>query len=215
MIFPEVFDGLVLGFFTDREVGVNARALTDRHVYFPVQEHTDTVITLGSDLKRQVGDAVITNHYEVILGIKTADCVPILILDPVHSAIGAVHAGWRGTAKQILKRTIEAMQKTYGSEPQELRIAMGPAIRWCCYEVGQEVLDQISEATGPGQYHRVQDGKHCLDLPSANAQQALSMGALERYISMAEDCTFCYPERYFSYRYNKTNGRQGGFIGLP
>ncbi len=216
MIFPEIFDGHVMGFFTDRELGLNISGLTGRKVYIPKQEHTDKIIVVGKDLKQRAGDAVLTERHDILLGVTTADCVPILVYDKAVLVVGAIHAGWRGTAKGILKKTIEKMKKKYGSRPEDILISLGPSIRWCCYEVGEDVLKAVEKATGKGEYHKKQDGKICLDLQTANKVQAASVGVPEQNISMIEECTFCYPERYYSYRYNKkTKGRQGGFIGLP
>lgn len=216
MIFPELFDGRVMGFFTDREVGTKVGPLVGRPVYTPKQEHTDHVIVLDKDLTLRTGDAVITRRDDIVIGVKTADCVPILLFDPLNGAVGAVHAGWRGTAKSILPKTIQQMTKKYKTNPAELVISIGPAIRWCCYEVGQDVLDAVVKATGKGTYHKKQDGIQCLDLQSANVYQAIASGVRQEHISIIEECTYCYPEKYYSYRFDKsTKGRQGGFIAIP
>jgi YfiH family protein len=216
MIFPEIFDGFVMGFFTDRELGVDVQGLTGRKVYFPLQEHSDRVLPVKRVLEPKAADAVITDRHDILLGIQTADCVPILLFDSMNHAIGAVHAGWRGTGKGILKKTIKSMQEKYSTRPGDLFVAMGPAIRWCCYEVGEDVVRAVSKATGDGHYHMIRDGRNCLDLQSANKCQAMSMGISELNISVTEECTFCYPDRYYSYRYDRDIfGRQGGFIGMP
>ena len=215
MIFPEIFDGKVMGFFTDRESGLAVPVLTERPVYIPRQEHTDTMVDIEDDLSVRTADAVFTLRHDIMLGVKTADCVPILLFDPVRGAVGAVHAGWRGTAKGIMRKSLRHMAGRYGSDMHDMLVAIGPAIRWCCYEVGQDVLDQVAEATGEGEYHMVRDGRICLDLQSANRIQALSEGVSVRHVSVTEECTFCYPEKYHSYRYDRTDKRQGGFIGMP
>jgi YfiH family protein len=221
IIYPEILDdarssGEVVAFFTGREPGIDVSSVTDMPVYFPIQEHTGHVLVLEDAGTPEVADAVITNSRGVFLGLKVADCVPILLYDPANKAVGAVHAGWRGTAKQLLKSAVKTMESAFGSDPGEVLVAIGPAIRWCCYEVGREVLDTVIRATGPGDYHMEKDGKLCLDLQSANKYQALSVKIQEQNISIADECTYCYPDRYFSYRYEKgTAGRQGGFIGMP
>jgi YfiH family protein len=217
MIFPEIFDGLVMGFFTDRELGTNVRGLTGRRVYMPKQEHSDTVITIGKDLKPRAADAVITDRHDILIGVQSADCVPILLYDRGHQVVGAVHAGWRGTAKGILKKAIGKMVKKYHSEPGDILVALGPAIRWCCYEVDKDVVDAVSTSTGNGEYYKSKskDGKFCLDLQTANKLQAIEMGIEERNISITDECTFCYPDRYYSHRKEPGEGRQGAFIGLP
>jgi YfiH family protein len=216
MIYPEIFNGHVLGFFTDRDVGTRVERLTGKKVYFPVQKHTDTVKVVKGDLKSSTADAVITDRDDIFLGIKAADCVPILVFDRANRAMGAIHAGWRGTAKGILRKTIRKMSETFGSSPQELLVAIGPAIRWCCYTVGKDVLDAVKKETGKGDYHIKRKGEICLDLQSANRVQALSEGVDNIRISITEECTYCFPEKYFSYRFEKgTRKRQGGFIGMP
>lgn len=216
MIFPEIFDGFVMGFFTDRELGVDVEGLTGRKVYFPVQEHSDKVFEVKGGLKPAHADSVITERHDILLGVQTADCVPILIYDGLNLAIGAVHAGWRSTSMGILKKTVRAMGEKYGSRPEDLLVALGPSIRWCCYEVGEEVLEAVRKATGEGDYYMVREGKNCLDLQTANRLQALSLGVKGYNISVTEECTFCFHDRYFSYRYDRGNkGRQGGFIGMP
>jgi len=215
MIFPEVFDGKVMGFFTDRESGMDMPALTSRTVYMPRQEHTDIIRDIEDDLSVETADAVFTLRHDIMLGVRTADCVPALLFDPVHAAVGAVHAGWRGTAKGLMAKSIRHMIEKYGSDPSDIIVAIGPAIRWCCYEVQKDVLEKVIEATGDGEYHMVRDGRFCLDLQSANRIQALSEGVLDRHVSVTEECTFCLPDKYYSYRYDNTDKRQGGFIGMP
>ena len=215
MIYPGVFEGRVMAFFTDREVGLDVSGITGRSVYMPVQEHTGSIIELGASLAPRVGDAVFTIRRDVLIGVKTADCVPVLLHDPVNMVMGAVHAGWRGTAQGILRLTIQAMSERYSTRPSDILLAIGPAIRWCCYEVGRDVLDAVVAATGEGDYHKVRDGKLCLDLPEANLRQAISVGVMNHHVWISDECTWCHPEKYYSYRYDQATGRQGGFIGMP
>jgi hypothetical protein len=107
------------------------------------------------------------------------------------------------------------MAARFYSRPSDIIVAIGPSIRWCCYEVGHEVIDAITKATGEGEYFKSKGGKLCLDLQTANKIQALSMGVSDKNIWLSGECTYCLPDRYYSYRYAKgTTGRQGGFIGL-
>jgi hypothetical protein len=156
---------------------------------------------------------VITDRKGVVIGVQGADCVPILLHDRRTGATGAVHSGWRGTAAEILKKTIGAMGGRFSSSPSDITIAIGPAIRWCCYGVGYEVIEAVKKATGAGDYFMMKGEKYCLDLPMANRYQAVAAGVLPENIWMSEDCTFCLPEKYYSYRFAKgPTGRQGGFI---
>lgn len=216
MIFPEIFDGRVLGFFTDKELGIDIGPVVGRKIFMPLQKHTGKVMVLAPKGAEKVADAVITDRKDLMLGVQVADCVPILLFDRKKSIIAAVHAGWRGTAKGVLKRTVEEMKSKFCSDAKDILMATGPAIRWCCYTVGEEVLKAVRKETGEGDYFMMKNGNICLDLPTANKTQATSVGIPEHNIWMAEECTFCHPDRFFSYRHNKkTAGRQGGFIGLP
>ncbi|HXX57100.1 MAG TPA: polyphenol oxidase family protein, partial [Thermodesulfovibrionales bacterium] len=143
------------------------------------------------------------------------DCLPILVYDAGSHVVAAVHAGWRGTAAAILRKTMRTMRDRFASSPSEILIAIGPGIRACCYEVGYEVMDAVRRATGEGKYFEKRGEKYFLDLPSANRYQALSDGVPGENIWTSDECTYCLPDRYYSYRFAKgPTGRQGGFIGI-
>lgn len=220
LIFPKVFGSRVKAFFTGKTPGADLLRISKiatiniKNVYLPIQKHTDKVLLLDS-FEPRIGDAVITDRKGVLIGVQGADCVPILLYDRRTHATGAVHAGWRGTAAEILKKTIEAMGDRFSSSPSDIMIAIGPAIRWCCYGVGYEVIEAVKKATGSGDYFMMKGEKYCLDLPMANKYQAISEGILPENIWMLNDCTYCLPEKYYSYRFAKgPTGRQGGFIGV-
>lgn len=184
-------------------------------IYLPVQKHTNKIHILDTDHKPVVADAVITDKKHILIGVLVADCVPILLHDKIKGVIGAVHAGWRGTAAQILKKTIASMQERFRSLPEDISVAIGPSIRQCSYEVDEDVNIAVQEATGEGDYYRRQGDKYYVDLSSANRIQALSMGVPLQNIWQSDECTFCKPEKYYSYRYSGgSSGRQGGFIGM-
>ncbi len=218
---PEIFGNKIAACFTGRKMGADPEVLsklpyfTNRKIYMPIQKHTDKVLRLDSDLEPRIADAVITNRKDVIIGVQTADCVPILLYDSRANAIGAVHAGWRGTAAQILKKAIRAMEDRFGSSASNIIVAIGPSIKGCCYNVGYEVIEAVKIATGKGDYWTKKGEQYFADLSIANRQQAISSDIPSENIWISEDCTFCLPEKYFSYRYAKgPTGRQGGFIGL-
>ncbi len=211
----------VKAFFTKKTIGVNieeichALSIQRDNVYLPMQRHTDKVQVVKTDLIPKIADAVLTRRKGILIGVKVADCVPVLFSDMKKSVVGAVHAGWRGTAAQIVKKAIALMIKDFGSSPEDIKLALGPSIRWSCYHVGHEVKDAIYEATGEGEYYLQRDGKYCIDLASANRYQAISMGVPEENIWVSHECTYCNSKEYYSYRYTKTlNGSQGGFIGI-
>ncbi|MBI5057734.1 MAG: peptidoglycan editing factor PgeF [Nitrospirae bacterium] len=185
------------------------------NIYMPVQKHTNKIHVLNSDREPAVADAVITDMKGILIGIQVADCVPILLYDKNKKIIGAVHAGWRGTAKQILKGTIAAMTENFHCSAKDISIAIGPSIRQCCYEVGDEVKEDVCKVTGEGNYYLRKNGRYFIDIAAANKIQALSMGIPEQNVWQSNECTFCNPERFHSYRYAKDHaGRQGGFIGM-
>jgi YfiH family protein len=221
LIFPDIFGSHVKAFFTGKSPGADlegiagAASIDKQKIYLPIQKHTDKVLVLDSDLSPKVADAVITNNKGILIGVQVADCVPVLLHDAKKNVIGVVHAGWRGTAASILKKSIEAMQERFSSFPIDIKIAIGPSIRWCCYHVGYDVLGSVEKATGNGEYHINRGGQYCLDLASANKYQAVSAGVPKENIWMSDECTYCHPDKFYSYRFAKgTTGRQGGFIGI-
>ncbi len=222
VIYPDIFSSDVKAFFTTRVLGADIEkicsllSIQKGNVFLPIQKHTSKVFVLESDSKPKIADAVITKRKGILIGVKVADCVPILLHDRRKSVIGSVHAGWRGTAAQIIKKTIIQMEECFFSSPQDIDIALGPSIRWNCYVVEKAVKDSIYEATGEGEYFKKHtNGKYYIDLASANIHQAVSMGVLKEHIWITDECTYCSPHTYYSYRYGKdSRGRQGGFIGI-
>ena len=155
---PPIFEGLhVKGLFTDRHFNMSLS-----NVYLPIQKHTDKVIVLEHDMEPKIGDAVVTSRRDVLIGIKVADCVPVLIFDTVRKAIGAVHAGWRGTADGILKNAVSVMLDRFCSSPSNLLVAIGPSIKKCCYCVGNDVVEAVSKVTGAGAYVAQKSEKYYL-----------------------------------------------------
>ncbi len=143
-------------------------------------------------------DAMVTDLPGVVLTILTADCVPLLLYDPVHQAIGAVHAGWRGTQQEIARKTVERMGGLYGTEAADLIVGIGPAIGGCCYEVGAEVAEHFTDY--PEAVDEKGGGKYLLDTKQINAAQLLATGVPQEQIEVSEICTMCEHRRFFSYR---------------
>jgi polyphenol oxidase len=184
------------------------------------------------------GDASITNRPGFLLAIQTADCVPILLVDPKRRAIAAIHAGWRGTLSRIAAKTIGKMQMHFSTNPRDLLAAIGPSIGPCCYEVGTEVatqfLSQFPDApdyfdefrTGdepnPIQWLNMMPPGHqpppkgvLLDLRKANRSQLLTAGLRPQNIHTIDLCTGCHPDLLFSYRkQGPTSGRLMSVIAL-
>jgi YfiH family protein len=159
--------------------------------------------------REREGDALLTDEIARPIGVRTADCMPILLLDPRRRAVAAVHAGWRGTAAEIVKETIAKLGAEYGCQPADLQAAIGPCIRECCYEVSSEVASRF-----PAPARReVLGARPHLDLAAANKMQMLACGLNADHIFDCELCTYCDPELFYSYRREPNNpGRMLSFI---
>jgi YfiH family protein len=144
------------------------------------------------------GDALITSEPGLLLAIRTADCVPILLADPVRRVVAAVHAGWRGTVAGILTQTVCQMHTDYETNPMDLVAAIGPAIGPCCFAVGSDV--PLPVVAGKA------------DLWEANRQQLEQAGVVT--IWTAGQCTMCQPAFFYSFRRAKETGRMVSSIGL-
>ncbi|CCF83661.1 peptidoglycan editing factor PgeF [Nitrolancea hollandica] len=162
-------------------------------------------------------DALITQSPELPLAVFCADCVPILLVDPVRRAIGAVHAGWRGTVADIVGQTIRAMGDSFGTDPADILAGIGPSIGRCCYQVGPEVIDAWN-ATGfdrPDRAVERGEGHRRFDLWRANTLALIAAGVPAHQIEVQGDCTRCRSDRYFSYRaQGKQAGRFAAIIAL-
>ncbi|MEX2415820.1 MAG: peptidoglycan editing factor PgeF [Paenibacillaceae bacterium] len=155
-------------------------------------------------------DALISNESGVMLAAFFADCVPLYFIDPVHHAIGLAHAGWKGTALHIAERTIEAMQREFGSQPEHLLTAIGPSIGVCCYEVNDQVIEQL-DCEPPA---KQENGRYMLDLKETNRQFMIRAGILPINIEISEWCTSCNTDLFYSHRAeNGQTGRMTAWIG--
>ena len=172
------------------------------------------------------GDGIITATPGLLLSIQTADCLPVILVDPKRYVVGVFHAGWRGTVKRIVAKGVGEMQRCFGSRPRDLKAAIGPGIGGCCYEVGEEVRIKFESqfAYGASLFHEVKESdpvrekypllfltarapghsdlpkKIFLDLAEANRRQLLDAGVLKKNIEASPLCTHCRPELLFSYR---------------
>lgn len=221
MIFPDIFNSTdVKGFFTTREEGIDKDKIalvsqkSAKKIYLPIQKHTDHVTLLTESMTPLVADAVITKRDDVVIGVQSADCVPILVYERLNSIIAAVHAGWRGTAQGILKKVLNILKNDFSGKAEDVFVAIGPSIMECCYNVGAEVVESIKEATGAGEYTSIVDGRWHVNLVNSNALQAMSCGVEKKNIWRADRCTSCQPDQFFSFRKTGTKQRQGAFITL-
>ena len=139
-------------------------------------------------------DAIITREKGLPLAVLTADCLSVFLYDPISKAAGVVHAGWRGTKENIVLEAISAMRRVFSTLPQDLICALGPALRSCCYEVGKEFKDYLSQNVTD------RKGKIFLDNIGANYKQLIKAGLLKENIVDSGICTSCENEDFFSYR---------------
>jgi hypothetical protein len=170
------------------------------------QIHSAAVLDACGRRGEQIGegDAIVSSEAGVAIGIRTADCVPILVADPETRIVACIHAGWRGTAANIAGATIDVL-RSRGAKPEHLHVAIGPSIGSCCYEVGPEVLLHFE----PWRVETV--GGSTLDLPAINERQFEEAGV--RQIWKCGECTFCQPDRFFSFRRDKERaGRMLSFV---
>ncbi len=210
LIVPEIFPQDIRAFFTTKRSHDVIHNTLNMPFYRPIQRHTSQVIILDG-MQRKIADGVITDKKGIMIGIETADCVPILLCDPAIPVIGAVHAGWRGTAAGIIRNAIRKFKEVFCSEPSRLLMAIGPSIGACCYEVDESVYRAISLQTGS--HYIPENNKYYIDLPKENITQALSEGLRKENIWTSGECTKCGHERFHSYRAEgRVAGRQGGFI---
>jgi polyphenol oxidase len=162
---------------------------------------------------RPEADAGVSESPGELLGIETADCLPVLLVDPARRVVAAAHAGWRGTVAQVARRAVEALV-TGGSRPGDLLAALGPGIGPCCYEVGEEVRDAFGEA-GEGCFRPGPRGRPHLDVRAANRRQLLLAGLPADRIHSVDDCTYCRPDLYHSFRREgAAAGRMINFVGF-
>jgi hypothetical protein len=137
-----------------------------------------------------------------LLGIVSADCVPVLIVAPQHGLVAALHAGWRGTLKGISARAVAMLQTTWHAAPTSLWVALGPAIGRCCYEIGAEVGEAMIQRwhLGDSAAWQPQGGKGFLDLRMVNLAQFVAVGVPRNQVQCVGPCTFCDSSRFASYR---------------
>ncbi|MBQ8409276.1 MAG: peptidoglycan editing factor PgeF [Clostridia bacterium] len=194
------------------------------------QIHSDTVYKVGKADAGQgyyirdsirSGDGYVTDEREVTLGVKAADCVPILFeaeRDGEIVAVGAVHAGWRGTVAGIQQRCAEMLCREYGVHPHQIRAAIGPCIGKCCYEVGPDLFAEVENRLGE-EYAKAfvtpiegREGKYFCDLPSLNRALLLDCGLPPQGVDVIGRCTCCEPSLFFSHRY--TGGKRGTMLNF-
>ncbi len=148
-------------------------------------------------------DGMVTNVKNICLSVQVADCVPVLLYDPVHQVIASLHAGWRGTVRKIAQEAISKMVQNYGSKAEDIIAGLGPSNGPCCYEIGEDVyreariaLGSVKDIIKPTQ----QPGKYILDQWEANIRQLKDAGVKEENIELAGICSQCQSDKFYSSR---------------
>lgn len=193
-------------FFGTRH-GSPCRSRSARAVVSVTQVHGTDVLVIDRPVAGPMAfpggwDALVTDQPDVLLTVRTADCVPVLIHDPVRRVVAAVHAGWRGAVAGIVPKTLAVMGRRFGSQPGWLRVGIGPAAGFCCYEVDEPVLSRLRACvegwrelvrpTGPD--------TALLDLRGLVRGQAQAAGVREDAVFDVSLCTICHPNLFHSYR---------------
>jgi len=194
-----------------------ALGLGDVNVITANQVHGDTILEVSSETGKRagVGDGLMTEVPNLVLGVMAADCVPLLFLEPDRKVAAAVHAGWQGTAAGIAASAVTRMREEYRIDPSALHVAMGPSIGPCCYEVGREVAQQI-EANWREELRgawKPDGAKGRLDLRAINEALLVGVGVPRTHIQKIGPCTACDVKEFFSYRKEGKTGSQLSFIG--
>lgn len=212
--FPDIFSSSIFTFTSNRTIDfslsdnkiplnkIQQKYLIDHCGNVPIinirQVHGDRVVLIDQQNSRiekivAQADALVTAMPQVVLAIRTADCLPVFIYDAAHSALGLVHAGWKGTQKKIIDKTIAVMKKNFQTQLKDITIALGPSIRRCCYEVESEFVKYF-----PGTVKR-KENKYFFDMVKENKNQIASLGVSVKNIFDCRICTCC-DTNYFSYR---------------
>lgn len=196
-------------------VGVDPQSLVLTH-----QTHSDIVRVVTAEDAKGLDhhtypecDGLVTNDPGVALWVFTADCTPVLLYDPVTGAVGAVHAGWRGTAAKIAAKAVQAMTREFGCKPENIRAAIGPNIGQCCFQTDDDVPQAMVKAIGQRaeDHVRFRNGKYYVNLKAIN--RLILQDAGVKSIAQSDDCTMCAPDLYWSHRrMGKQRGSQGAII---
>ena len=182
----------------------------DSRVVLSHQVHGDIVRVVteqdaGKGLYRQrdyAADALITDRPDLPLFVFSADCIVILLCDPVAGCVGAVHAGWRGTALRIVQKTVEQMAAEFGAQPERIQAAIGAGIAVCCFETDADVPQAMADAMGQEAQPFLQrrGEKWMVDLKGLNRRQLELAGVPGKQVEVSDLCTACHPELYWSHR---------------
>lgn len=215
------FESLNLGIYTnDLEENIqynlhkifNSAGMHSDKITYLKQVHSDKFFIVNRDnfleIRGQCGDALITSERGIAIGIFTADCVPIILVDTLNKIVAVIHAGWKGTALNITGKVLDYMIRDMGTDAKNVVAAIGPSIGPCCFEVGLDVAEKFS-------YVVENKEKFYVDLWKENIKQLTDYGVQKENISSSMICTSCNSKKVFSYRKDSgKTGRMGTFIEI-
>jgi YfiH family protein len=189
----------------NRNLLAAAMGIPDKRLFLPSQVHKTRIVQVSRETQKEElmeTDALITNEKGICVAVMSADCVPILLYDKKNKAVGAVHSGWRGTVARILEKTLLEMHTRFGTKGEDLVAGIGPSVSQESYEVGEEVVSEVSRAFGKesGLMIPQAGNKAKLDLWKANATQLLEFGVNQNAIEISDLCTVINNTHFFSAR---------------
>jgi YfiH family protein len=197
----------------DWEAVASAFGLCIDRVVTADQVHGENIVRVDDlnfrDVPTMHADALITDVPGIAVGVETADCVPVLLFDPVKPAVAAVHAGWKSTVKKIVQKAVHRMHEEFGSEPARMIAAIGPAIGPECYEVDERVMERVRESFSFWREVSTPRGTDhwSLDLVKANKLELLQIGLAEQHVHTLGLCTSCRRDLFYSFRAEGKTGR--------
>ena len=216
-ISPPPFDSLNVGSHTsddplnireNRRIVYNYLEVEETHVALMEQVHGKNISIVETGGIFPATDGLITSTSGVMLAVIVADCIPLLLFDPVHNVIGALHCGWRSITAGAAEKTLKIMIKEFGTQPENVIAAMGPSAGPCCYETGEDTAELFRSASVIRR-----DGGIYIDLKVELKNRLLMVGLNSRNIEIFPDCTICNEKLYLSHRRNNVNsGRMMGYI---
>lgn len=172
----------------------------------PQQIHSDHIECVSNPGHVPETDGLISNTPGLVLTIQIADCLPVFLHDPQNRSIGLVHAGWRGSSKKITAKAVQKMQTSFGCDPKELHVCLGPSIGPCCYQIGSDVAEYFPKEFVTEDF---------LDLWKCNYAQLMECGIHPENISISRVCTMCHSDLFFSHRKTgKDTGRMMAIFGI-
>jgi len=184
-----------------------ALGLDPKTVAIPLQCHSDHIEVVAEPGEYENSDALITNRADLPLVVSVADCLAVILFDPVKHVLAVVHAGWRGTARTIAAKSVVLLTEKFGVSAKDLVAFLSPCAGPCCYEVGHEVADVFAK-----EHVRQRDGRLYFDLKKANADQLLMSGVPEANIEVSPSCTICNPDLFHSFR--RDGSRSGRMMAV-